>query len=108
MTIEICAATELAPDVTAADTFGDPEQAAVSTAEGVAVIVSGISIIGEAQRALQSAGWTATIAANRITVNDALVAQLIPARMGTYGMVSASWVVSSIAGASPVWITGTG
>jgi hypothetical protein len=74
--------------------------------ERVAKVVSGISVIGEAQNALSTAGWTATISANRITVDDDVLAQLIPAKVGTFGLVNARWVIYSIAGADPVWIVG--
>jgi hypothetical protein len=78
----------------------------VSIVESVASIVSGVSAIGQARNLLQAAGWAATIAANRITVDDAVEAQFIPPVVGTYGLVDARWIVSSIAGRNPVWIVG--
>lgn len=76
----------------------------VSFVEQVAAVVSCISVIGEARNALTRAGWTATIAANRITIEDAVVAQLIPARFGNSGLLAASWIISSIAGDGSVRI----
>jgi hypothetical protein len=83
------------------------ERDALTTVERVAKVVSGIAVIGEARNALSTAGWTATIAANRITVGDDVIAQLIPAKTGTYGPISGRWVIYSIGGADPVWIVGT-
>jgi len=68
--------------------------------------VSGISVIGEACRALNAAGWTAKITANRITVGEDVLAQLIPAKAGVFGWVSGRWVIYSTVGAHPVWIVG--
>ncbi|OBF32967.1 hypothetical protein A5724_20245 [Mycobacterium sp. ACS1612] len=74
--------------------------------EQVARVVSDCSVIGEARNALNAAGWTAKIAANRISVDEEILVQLIPAKFGTYGLVGARWVVYSIASAQPVWIVG--
>jgi hypothetical protein len=79
---------------------------ALSTVERVAKVVSGISVIGEACTALDAAGWTATTTANRITVDDEVLAQFIPAKVGTFGLVSARWIIYSIAEKHPVWIVG--
>jgi hypothetical protein len=81
-------------------------QDAMSMVERVAKVLSGMSIIGEARNALDAAGWTATIAANRITVDEDVLAQYIPARVGTFGLINARWIVYSIAGTHPVWIVG--
>ena len=78
----------------------------MSTVERVAKVVSGISVIGQARTALAAAGWTATIAANRITVDDEVLAQFVPAKSGTAGRIEARWVIYSIAGAHPVWVVG--
>lgn len=77
-----------------------------SAVEGVAKVISGISVIGEARNALDAAGWPATIAANRISVGEEVLAQLIPAKVGTFGRIDARWVVYSIVGDHPVWIVG--
>jgi hypothetical protein len=74
--------------------------------EKVAKIVSGCAVIGEARSALNAAGWTATIAANRITVGEDVLAQYIPANIGTYGPINARWIIYSFAGGQPVWIVG--
>ena len=79
---------------------------ATSLVERVADVVSGFSVIGEARNALNAAGWTATITANRITVAEEVLAQFIPAKDGTFGRISASWIIYSIAGTHPVWIVG--
>ena len=54
----------------------------IHTVEKVGRVLSGISRIGEARNALERAGWRATIAANRVTVNEEVLAQLIPATVG--------------------------
>ena len=81
-------------------------QHAIPTIEEVAGIVAGYSILGEARNAVIAAGWDATIAANRITVGEDILAQLIPATIGTYGLISARWVIYSVAAARPVWVVG--
>jgi hypothetical protein len=78
----------------------------MSMVERVAKVVSGVSVIGKARNALEAAGWTATIAANRITVGEEVLAQFIPAESGTYGPINARWIIYSIAGTHPVWIVG--
>ena len=74
------------------------------TTEQVAGIVSGIPAIGEACDALRRAGWRASIAGNRITVNDEVLAQFIGARAADG--VDAAWVIRAIAGTPPVWVVG--
>ena len=81
-------------------------QRAISMVERVAKVVLGCSAIGEARNALSAAGWNATITANRITVDEDVLAQFIPAKIGAFGLVSARWVIYSIGGARPVWIVG--
>ena len=76
------------------------------TAEQVAGVVAGIPVIGTACDALTTAGWRASIAANRITVNDEVLAQFIGAGMGRDGGVEATWVIRTIAGTAPVWVVG--
>jgi hypothetical protein len=110
MTAEVCSAE--APlhetvdvDLAVASSSGPPRDA-ISMVERVAKVVSGCSVIGEARNALSAAGWTATIAANRITVDDDVLAQFIPAKIGSFGVVSARWVIYSAARTHPVWIVG--
>jgi hypothetical protein len=79
---------------------------AMSMVERVAEVVSRFSVIGEARNALNAAGWTATITANRITVAEEVLAQFIPAKGGTFGLISGRWIIYSIAGTHPVWIVG--
>jgi hypothetical protein len=76
------------------------------TAEQVARVVAGIPAIGEACEALKKAGWRASIAGNRITVDDDLFAQFIGTTAGAHGGVEARWVIYGIAGTPPVWIVG--
>jgi hypothetical protein len=76
------------------------------TAEQVAVVIAGVPVIGRACEALVQAGWRASIAGNRITVNDEVLAQFIGARMGRNGGVDATWVIYAVAGTPPVWVVG--
>ena len=79
----------------------------IHTVEKLGRVLSGISLIGEARNALERAGWRATIAANRVTVNEEVLAQLIPATVRSFGAVGAYWVIYAISGTRPVWIVGT-
>lgn len=76
------------------------------TAEQVAKVVAGVCSIGGARTALEKAGWRATIAGNRITVIDEVIAQFIAASVGPHGLVDAQWVIYRIAGTRPVWVVG--
>ena len=76
------------------------------TAEQVARVVAGIPAIGEACEALKKAGWRASIAGNRITVDDDVFAQFIGTTADAHGGVEARWVIYRIAGTPPVWIVG--
>ena len=76
------------------------------TAEQVAGVVAGIPTIGRACEALIRAGWRASIAGNRITVNDEVLAQFIGAGMGRAGCVDPTWVIYAIAGSAPVSVVG--
>ena len=110
MTAEVCsietATAETVDSDSAATSLAGSPPADMSMVERVARVVSGISVIGRARNALDAAGWTATIAANRITVAEEVLAQLIPAKVGTYGVINARWIIYSIAGTHPVWIVG--
>jgi hypothetical protein len=75
------------------------------TAEQVAGVVAGIPAIGKACEALIRAGWRASIAGNRITVND-VFAQLIGGGLGPDSGVDATWVIYAIAGTPPVCVVG--
>jgi hypothetical protein len=77
-----------------------------ATAEQVAGVVAGIPAIGKACEALVKGGWRASIAANRITVNDEVIAQFIGAGVGRADGVEATWVIYGIAGTPPVWVVG--
>lgn len=79
----------------------DQFDAAVVTTEQVAKVVAGVSSIGLARRALERAGWSATVVANRITVNQDIIAQFIA------GMNDEPrWLVYPITGTPPMWIVG--
>lgn len=95
------------PDATSATLVAGPgEQAKMLTAEQVAEVVASIPAIGEACDALKKAGWRASIAGNRITVNDAVFAQFIGATVGALGGIDARWVIYRIAGTPPVSVVG--
>jgi hypothetical protein len=68
--------------------------------EQVAKMVAGISTIGHARTVLERAGWTATITANRITVNQEIEAQFIAVNGKTW------WQIYTADGTPPVWIVG--
>lgn len=97
--------TSLDADLTSASVDSE-EQSAAAMVENVAHVVSGVSLIGVARDALRAAGHVATIAANRITIDDTVEAQFIPAEVGTYGLSDARWIVSPVAVATPVWVVG--
>ena len=80
--------------------------AEIHTVEKVGRVLSGIFLMGEARNALERAGWRATIAANRVTVNEEVLAQLIPATVRSFGAIDAYWVIYAISGTRPVWIVG--
>ncbi len=107
MTTEVCTAVEGASGAETATTSCNQSQQADSMVESVAKVISGVAANGHARNLLQAAGWAATIAANRITVDGAVEAQFIPAQVGRYGRVDARWIVSSTVGTDPVWIVGT-
>ncbi|MGU3499852.1 hypothetical protein [Mycobacterium sp. C31M] len=76
------------------------------TTEQVAAVVAGIPQIGAACDALRSAGRRATIAGNRISVDDRVYAQFVCANVGMYGRTNATWLIYHAAGTPPVWIVG--
>lgn len=95
------------PDVTLAAAEAHPrENPNMLTSEQVAGGVAGIPAIGAACDALRKVGWRASIAGNRITVNDEVFSQFIGATVGAFGGIDAMWVIYRIAGAHPVWIVG--
>lgn len=75
-------------------------------AEQVAGLIAGVPLIGMARTALERAGCSATIAGNRITVNDEVCAQYIPSQPSPTGVVEPYWVVYALGGTAPVWIVG--
>ena len=75
--------------------------AALVTAELVAKVVAGISSVGLAHRALEQQGWSVRLVANRMTVENHIIAQFVPGIDG-----KARWTVFAINGGRPVWIVG--
>ena len=75
------------------------------TAEEVAGVVSGIPTIGEACDALSKAGWRASIAGDRITVNDEVFAVFISGcRAGApLGDVGSRWMIYAITEVDRLW-----
>ena len=95
------------PDATSATVVARPRETLnMLTAEQVAGVLAGIPAIGEACDALKQAGWRASIAGNRITVNDEVFAQFIGATVGALGGIDARWVVYRIAGTPPLSVVG--
>jgi hypothetical protein len=78
----------------------DPSDRVVITTEQVARTINGISAIGHARNVLERAGFTATIAANRITVNQEITAHLISANGNSW------WQVYTAHNRRPLWIVG--
>jgi hypothetical protein len=76
--------------------------------EGVANVVAGIPAIGVALRALEAAGWHATIAGNRITVDEEVLVQFVAPTVGRFGRIGATWMIRPVADASQTLIVGTG
>jgi hypothetical protein len=72
----------------------------VVTTEQVAEVVAGVSLIGLARHALETADFTATITANRITVNHEIIAQFLAVNGRAW------WQVYRADGTPPVWIVG--
>ncbi len=78
------------PHATSATVVARPrEDPTMLAAEQVAGVVAGIPTLGEACDALRKAGRRASIAGNRITVNDEVFAQFIGATVGSPGGVDA-------------------
>jgi hypothetical protein len=76
------------------------------TTEQVAAVVAGIPTIGAACNALRKSGHSATIAGNRITVDDDVFVQFIGASAGAYGWTEARWMIYRVGGGQPGWIVG--
>jgi hypothetical protein len=68
--------------------------------ELVAKTVAGIAQIGEAQHALQQAGWSTQISANKISIEDAFEAHLLSSNGHGW------WQVFACDGSQPVWTVG--
>src|SRR5262245_43501479 len=78
------------------------------TAEQIAEIVAGIPVIGGARDALADAGWQTTIAGNRITIDDEVIAQFIACSTQSGRTGDGYWVIFRIGATPPVWIVGAG
>jgi hypothetical protein len=72
------------------------------TAQQVARVVAGIPTIGKAREALIQAGWRASIAGNRITINDEVLANFIGAGVAGADRGETTWVIVTIAGTPSV------
>lgn len=70
------------------------------TAEQVAKVIAGISVIGHARNLLEQEGYTATIVAQRITVNLEVVAQFVSCNGHAW------WQVYATDGTPPIWTVG--
>jgi hypothetical protein len=78
----------------------DPSDGVVVMTEQVARTINGISAIGHARSVLERAGYTATISANRITVNQEVTAQFMSVNGNSW------WQVYTAQGRRPLWIVG--
>ncbi|WP_395309791.1 hypothetical protein V4U86_02875 [Mycobacterium sp. AMU20-3851] len=87
-------------------TCGSNGQDSTVTTEGVATVVAGIAQIGAACDALKRAGHHASIAGNRILIDDQVYAQFVGAGAGKYGRTAATWMIYHVAGTPPAWIVG--
>ena len=75
-------------------------QPVAPTAESVAKIIEALATIGAARNALLAQGWSATIVANRITVNQEICAQYVCANGFCW------WQVYAYDGTPPMWTVG--
>jgi hypothetical protein len=74
-----------------------PQEENPPSAKQVARVVAATPAIGAACDALRKAGWRATIAGNRITVEDSVFAQFVGTAVDSLGGVHARWMVYGIA-----------
>jgi hypothetical protein len=72
-------------------------------ASQVADVVTGIATIGKAYNFQKKAGSRATIAANRISVNEQVFAQYIGT--GAVGVRGAAWMIYASATNAHIWTT---
>lgn len=75
------------------------------TVNQVAEVIDGIRTIGEACNSLTGAGWRATIAGNRITINDEVFAEYVSVGVGSADNRDATWMVYALGRALLVWRT---
>lgn len=78
-------------------------EASPPTASRVAEAIAEAPSIGYACAALRGAGWRATIAGNRISVNEEVFAQYVGVSAGS--RCNAMWMIYGSADASPIWVT---
>jgi len=76
----------------------------VLSAAEVAKIVAAAPSIGYARHALETLGWRAVIAGNRITVNERVFAQYVGVLAASQGQ--AMWMVHALEDATPIWVSG--
>lgn len=82
----------------------EPEMGPVLSAAEVAKIVAAAPSIGYARHALETLGWRAVIAGNRITVNERVFAQYVGVLAASQGQ--AMWMVHALEDATPIWVSG--
>jgi hypothetical protein len=70
------------------------------TAESLSGMISGISEIGHACTVLSQAGLEVKIMANKISINQDFVAQLLSSNGHSW------WVVFALDGSGPIWTVG--
>lgn len=83
--------------------FGRDVGPALSAAV-VAKIVAAAPSIGYARHALESVGWRAVIAGNRITVNECVFAQYVGVLAASQGRPM--WMVHALEDVAPIWVSG--
>jgi len=77
-----------------------PDSDDTITPELIAKTIAGIPLVGCARNALLEAGYTATIVANRITIERQIEAQLLSTNGKSW------WNVYASDGTPPVWTVG--
>jgi hypothetical protein len=85
---------------TANTTPTEVEASEILAVEQIARTISGVTQIGQAQRLLELAGFTAKITANRIIVNVETIAQYMSCNGKSW------WQVYATDGTPPVWTVG--
>ena len=82
---------------------GLPGGSSPLTARHIADVIAEAASIGSACATLRTAGWRATIAGNRITINEAVFAQYVG--VSAADMDGAIWMIYGSGDATPIWVT---